>query len=109
MWKGKDKVKRHALINSVQNGGLKMPDNGSMMAAQRMLCLKKYLDLYPASWKFFLDYYLKNVGGKFLSQCNFDYAKLPIHLPEFYKECVRTWASFGENNLCTLESVTNQI
>jgi len=70
VWKGKDEVKRHALKNSVQNGGLKMPDNGSKMAAQRRLCLKKYLDLYPASWKFFLDYYLKNVGGKFLFQCN---------------------------------------
>ena len=26
-----------------------------------------------------------------------DYAKLPIHLPEFCKECVRTWASFIPN------------
>ena len=71
-WKGKDKVKLHSLINSVENGGLKMPDIGPMIAAQRISCLKKYLDPYPASWKFFLDHYLKNVGGKFLFQCNFD-------------------------------------
>ena len=86
-----------------------MPNIGSMIAAQRILCLKKYLVSYPASWKCFLDYYLKNVGGQFLFQCNFDYAKLPIYLPEFYKECVRTWASFDENNPCTLENLTNQV
>ena len=56
VWKGEEKLKRHALISSVENGGLKMPGIGSMIAAQRILCLKKYLDLYPASWKFFLDY-----------------------------------------------------
>ena len=86
-----------------------MPNIGSMIAAQRILCLKKYLVSYPASWKFLLDYYLKNVGGKFLFQCNFDYAKLPIYLPEFYIECVRTWASFDKNNPCTLENLTNQV
>ena len=88
VWKGKDKVKRDALINSIENRSLKMPDIGSMIAAQRILCLKKYLDPYPSSWKFFLDYYLKN--GKFFFQCDFDYTNLLIYLPEFYEECVRT-------------------
>ena len=55
-----------------------MPDIASMISTQRILCIKKYLDNYPACWKFFLNFYLKNVGDKFLFHCNFDYRKLPV-------------------------------
>ena len=65
-WKGKDKVKRNALINSPEKGGLKMPDIGAMIRAQRVVCIKKFLETNPAGWKVFLRFYLKKVGGKFL-------------------------------------------
>ena len=64
-----------------------MPDIESMIKAQRVLCIKKFIENNPAGWKVFLGFYLKNVGGKFLFQCNFDFTKLPIALPDFYKEC----------------------
>ena len=63
-----------------------MPDVESMISAQRVLCIKKYLNSNPAGWKFFLDFHLKRVGGKFMFHCNFDYKKLPVDLPDFYKE-----------------------
>ena len=66
VWKGKDKVKRNALINSPEKGGLQMPDIGAMVRAQRVLCIKKFLETNPAGWKVFLRFYLKKVGGKFL-------------------------------------------
>ena len=66
IWKGKDKVKRAALINTVEKGGLKMPDIDSMIKAQRLICIKKFLDTNPAGWKCFFELYLKMVGGKFL-------------------------------------------
>ena len=109
IWKGKDKVKRAALINSIEEGGLTMPDIASMISTQRILCIKKYLDNYPASWKLFLNFYLKNVGGKFLFHCNFDYRKLPVAVPEFYKKCIQTWSSLNENNPSTTKDVANQI
>ena len=37
----------------------------------------------------FLNFYLKNVGDKFLFHCNFDYRKLPVAVSEFYKECIQ--------------------
>ena len=42
IWKGKDKVKRAALINDI--GGLKMLDLESMMSAQRVMCVKRYVE-----------------------------------------------------------------
>ena len=42
IWKGNDKIKRSALINDIENGGLKMLDIESMISAQRVMALKKF-------------------------------------------------------------------
>ena len=59
------------------------------------MCIKKYLTPNAASWKYFLDFHLRKVGGKFLFHCNFNYSNLSITLPKFYKECIMTWASLN--------------
>ena len=81
IWKGKDKVKRTAFINPIDKGGLKMPNIESMISAQRIVCIMRYLSSDLAGWKIFLDFYLKKVGGEFLFHCSFNYIKLPITLP----------------------------
>ena len=50
---------------------------------------------------------MKNAGDKFLFHCNFDYKKLPVAVPEFYKECNETL--LNENNPSTIEDIVNQI
>ena len=85
IWKGKDKVKRSALINDIEDGGLKMLDLESMISAQRVICVKQYVEHYESPWKYVLDSYLDKVGGKLLFQCNFDHQTLPITLPIFYQ------------------------
>ena len=65
IWKGKDKIKRAALINTIEKGGFKMPGIESMIKAQRILCIEKFLDTNPAGWKCFFELYHKKVGGKF--------------------------------------------
>ena len=109
VWKGKDKVKRTAFINPIDKGGLKMPNIESMISAQRLICIKRYLSIDPAGWKFFLDFYLKKVGGKFLSHCNFNYTKLPVTLPEFYKECIVAWTLLNEDNPSSSSEIANQV
>ena len=109
VWKGKDKVKRTAFINPIDKGGLKMPNIESMISAQRLICIKRYLSIDPAGWKFFLDFYLKKVGGKFLFHCNFNYTKLPVTLPEFYKECIVAWTLLNEDNPSSSSEIANQV
>jgi len=70
VWRGKDKIKRLALIGEYEDGGLKMPQPESLIETQRIACLKRYLDDSGSPWKFFLSQYLKNVGTSFLFQCN---------------------------------------
>ena len=109
VWKGKDKVKRTAFINPIVKGGLKVPNIESMISTQRIICIKRYLSPDPSSWKLFLDFYLKKVGGKFLLYCNFNYTKLPIILPEFYKECVVAWTLLSEDNPSSSSEIANQV
>ena len=41
--------------------------------------------------------------------CNFDYKKLPVDLPDFYKECLLVWTSQNEFNPSSLSEITNQV
>ena len=58
IWKGNDKIKRAALINDIENGGLRMLDIQSMIHSQRVMVLKKYADKeHISSWKTILDFF----------------------------------------------------
>ena len=41
IWKGKDKIKRLALISDYKNGGLRRPHIKTLIDTQRIVCLKK--------------------------------------------------------------------
>ena len=86
IWKGKDKVKRSALISDIEDGGLKAPHLDSIIETQRVLCCKKLASNQPSNWKNILLHYLEPVGGKFIFCCDFDLRKLPLKLPVFYEE-----------------------
>ena len=64
-----------------------------MIRAQRIMCLKKYIDDYTSPRKMFLRYYLEKVGGKFILQCHFDCRNLPLSMPGFYKDCLDSCSS----------------
>ena len=92
IWKGKDKVKRLALVSEVEDGGLKAPHLESIIKTQRILCCKRLASKQPSSWKTILLHYLKPVGGKFILCCDFDVKILPVKLPAFYEECLKYFA-----------------
>ena len=108
IWRGNDKIKRSALINDIENGGLKMLDIQSMILSQRIITLKRYIEEYSNPWKHILDTFLGEVGGKFILHCNFDTRKLPIYLPDFYKECLEAWSDLNATNVVSYDDVVNQ-
>ncbi|KAL9978010.1 hypothetical protein ACROYT_G015484 [Oculina patagonica] len=60
IWKGKDKVKRRALINNIENGGLRMIHLESLIQAQKISFLKWYSDPEDgAEWKHVLNFFLQ--------------------------------------------------
>ena len=105
----KDKVKRSALVNDIEHGDLKMLYIECMVKAQRIMCLKKYTEDYVSPWKILLEYYLGNVGGKFILKCQFDTCKLPISLPVFYKDCFDAWSFLDKTDVVTYGDIMNQV
>ena len=51
VWKGKDKIKRLALISEYEDGGLKMPHTESLIATQRIGCVNRYFNDSVRPWK----------------------------------------------------------
>ena len=98
IWKGKDKVKRSTLVSEIEDGGLKAPHLESIIETQRVLCCKKLASDQPSSWKTILLHYLKPVGGKLVLCSNFELQKLPIKLPKFYEECLKSFAKCSAAN-----------
>ena len=108
VWKGKDKIKRLALISEYEDGGLKMPHIDSLIATQRIGCVKRYLDDSVAPWKVFLSHYIKNVGFEFLLKCNFKVSCLPCKIPIYYKDCLEAWSDFKRYTPVTRQEILNE-
>jgi len=77
----------------------------SVIEAQIILFLKRYANNENRSWKYILDSCLRNVGGSFLLKCNFDVCSLPVTLPCFYTECLKSWTTLMEGDNETLNGV----
>ena len=65
-------MKRTAVISDIHNGGLRMVDIETMIKAQQIMVVKKYLDNSPTGWKNIVSFHLRKVGGPFLFHCNFE-------------------------------------
>ena len=63
----------------------------------------------PCSWKIILDHYLHKVGGSLLFHCNFEYTKLPLDLPDYYRECLATWTKLTASPVSSMDEIVNQI
>ena len=87
IWNGKDKVKRCALNSDINKGGLKMLDIESMVSARRVICLKKFLEDHPSTWRSFLNGCIFSVGRSQILHCNFDTVKLKTQFPKYYNDC----------------------
>ena len=107
IWKGKDKIKRLALISDIEDGGLKAPHLDSIIKTQRILCCQRLANEQPSSWKTILLHYLKPVGGRFILCCDFDVKTLPIKLPTFYEECLKYFAECSVANQGSAQNPTN--
>ena len=108
IWKGKDKIKRSALISDIENGGLKAPHLDSIIETQRILCCKKLASDQPSNWKKKILHYLEQVGGKLILCCDFDLKKLPVKLPAFYEECFKSFAKCFATNYTSVQDQKRQ-
>ena len=81
-----------------------MLDIQSMILAQRVMLLKRFVDEENRSfWKTILDYFLSRIGGKFILKCNFDTRKY---------QCIKylnAWSALNESPIITYTDVVHQV
>ena len=62
----------------------------------------------PSGWKYFLSYYFKPVGGKFVVCCNFDLKIMPLNLPNYDKECLECFEECSIANVTNVNNLTHE-
>ena len=93
--KKRPKVKYSALINNYNEGGIKVPDIGAKLKAQKIMWVKRViLDTGNTLWIRCLESLLESVGGRNAIRSNFKKELIPPTLPLFYKQCFKTWCGF---------------
>ena len=85
-----------------------MPDLNSMIGHPKINVYKEVFKPRYSQLEVFLRLLSQQDGGKFLFHCNFNYSKLPISVPDFYKECIVSWASLNSRNPSSVSGILNQ-
>ena len=92
IWKGKDKIKRLALIKTADWECLTF----RQWLIRNVLCvLGNILKIMLALGTKF-SIFVKDYGSKFLLHCNFSVADLPSCLPNFYREYFEVWCNLSK-------------
>jgi hypothetical protein len=104
VWNGKDKVKRPVLIQDFSEGGLRMPDLESLIKTQTIMYVKRCLENSFSTWKVFLHHYIEKIGGCFI----FNFSKLSLNIPQFYKECLEPFSSLNSSDISTPGDILKQ-
>ena len=95
VWKNKPpSVAYDVLVRSKLQGGLNFPDISKKVKTQNIMWVKRLLNEEESPWKIIPKFYLSNIGGINNIRSNFNVSSIPKEIPNFYKECLKSWASF---------------
>ena len=84
-------MRRLSAINNHEAGGVKMIDIDSLIKALRLAWLKRIFSNKRATWKTYLMFLLKELGGPLIFSCNYNIEDLSI-TSLFYRELLQWWS-----------------
>ena len=93
-WNNKPaKIKRESMIGPKESGGLDLPDYESIKNSLLVSWVKRMIDGKGKAWMAIPSFYLENVRGTFIFECNYDVDLLDLNgLPEFYVDTLKGWS-----------------
>jgi hypothetical protein len=101
IWKNKrDRLKRSVLQHSIENGGLRVPDFGTMINAAMFKWIKKLISGAEPPWKLILRKYFehRNIHMDVLLYSDFSLKSLDIpngYLPKHYRKVLTLLCNYG--------------
>ena len=115
-WNNKPaKIKRESMIGPKESGGLDLPDYESIKNSLLVSWVKRMIDGKGEAWMAIPSYYLENVGGIFIFECNYEVDLLNLNgLPEFYVDVLKAWSEIKgecipENHLQIRDEINNEM
>jgi hypothetical protein len=110
VWEGKpSKIKHTCLINSIEEGGLKLQSMETKVASLKFKWVKKILDdstIKP--WKAYLEYKVKE-STEYVFLGNLSLNDMPIMTDKFYASIFETWAKLNHYVPQTVEEMLKQM
>ena len=93
----KPKIKRDTLIGPKDRGGLDLPEFEIISKSLKTAWVKRMKNSVEDQWMSIPLFYLKNVGGPFIFDCDYD-AKFQglNNIPAFYTDVLNAWAEVWE-------------
>ena len=86
----KPKVKNKVVIQSIENGGFKVPCIEPHVKASRISWIKRLLQKDCRSMQYLVTF-LPNIDFKDFVKCNFNPKDLPTDIPAFYFQILHAW------------------
>ena len=87
------KIKRESMIGPKQSVGLGLPNYESIKNSLLVSWVKRMIDGKGEACMAIPSFYLENVGGTFIFECNYDVDLLDLNgLPEFYVDTLKAWS-----------------
>ena len=101
----KPKINRDTLIGPKDRGGLDLPEFEIISKSLKTAWVKRMKNSVEDQWMSIPLFYLKNVGGPFIFDCDYDVKFLGLNnIPAFYTDVLNAWAEVREqtsdNEIC---------
>ena len=108
LWNSTPKIKYGVLIDNLENGGIKFIDFKTLLAAQRVMWIKRIIAAKGNQWKIIPSQYLFPFGGNKTIGNNSVIKQNVGKLPPFYKSCLQSWSGFTRNDPQTVTEILLQ-
>ena len=94
VWNNKEpKIKRDTLIGPKERGGLDLPEFKSTSKSLQIAWVQRMKKGVEDQWMAIPSFYLKNIGGPFIFDCDYDVKFLGLNnILAFYIDVLNTWA-----------------
>jgi hypothetical protein len=110
LWSNKpDKVKKQTVIKKLENGGLKMPDIKCMISTMKVKWLKTMFNNSHCNYNYIPKLFFNKMEMTDFMCCNYKEEDIPKDLPDYYKQCFKTWSLLKNNSQDNAETIRQQV
>ena len=104
LWDGKPpKIKNVTMMNTVDKGGLRIPNIEMLVKSQKIAWIKRMVNNSNAAWMQLLLTFLPEMNFQHILKASIDPARLADYIPNFYRQILWAWFETSPTPTSALE------